>query len=87
VLKVVVILYQFYDSALNCIDLSFRFLSQRRESQPVMKIPKLTKKMIVVSAFFFGRTPRRTLEKTYIGKVVEPLRKQNWQLPNHPMIR
>ena len=70
-LKVVVILNHFYDSVLNCIDSSFRFLSQRRESQPLMKTPKLIKKMIVVSAFIFGGTPRRTLEKTYIVKVVE----------------
>jgi len=72
-LKVVVMLYHFHDSALSCMDSSLRFFSQRRESQPVMKTPKLTKKiMMVASAFIFGLTPRRTLENTFIGNVVDP---------------
>ena len=38
-----------------------------------MKIPMLTNAMIMVAnAFILGLTPRRTLEKTLIGKVVEP---------------
>ena len=66
-------LNHFDDSAANCKVSSLRFFSQRSESQPASKTPKLTKKMIMVaSAFIFGLTPSRTLEKTFIGKVVEP---------------
>ena len=66
-------LFHFHGSALNCIDSSFHFFFQRREIQPVMKTPKLTKKMMIVaSAFIFGLTARRTQEKTFIGKIFEP---------------